>query len=729
MHWHTTLTRHIFSIGAFAVVFLAFMAPAAPAYAIYVQYFTAQPQSLYAGESALLRFHCQDQDGYTIYTSSYQPLWSGGSEDVYINTGPLYQDTTYLAKCHDNRLTNIVDAWGQTTITILAPAAPVLPTSTFLSDKTSYAYNDNAGLSWSSTNMTACNVWNLTDNILYSGGPTQGNVSTGAWGGLKQNPTTFMLTCAPQNGSANLVKNITVSVAAAPATDLCPSLAGTQTSYPSGSSPANSCTCPASYTYTQGTNTCTAPSGSITATLTAKVGGASATGLKVGQSAVLTGTFAAPSGQTLTYTSIADNAGASLTGASGATTPRTYTFTPTAAGTFLFYARAASTGNPNATNYASLTLTVCQATQTWNGSSCVAAGTTDVCPSLAGTQATYPSGSSPAGSCTCPSGTTYNSGSNACTVTATVGQPTLAITGNNVANNVTVTLGQPVAVRGTYAAASGDAIIFTALNDNNNNALPGTSNTTAASPKTYTFTATAPGQYVFYPAALTAAYPSWNNYGKSLLVTVNCPAGQTAQGGACVAAVDVCSNIAGMQATPPANGTSSGGLCSCNTGYSLQGTSCVPVAACAGAHQVGTPPNCTCDVGYQMQGGICVQVLCPGQNEVNWPTCSCAPGYTRDGGTNMCIRQPVLNIKVNGLDAVRVRKGSSVTITWSASGVASGSCRVTTNTGTTIASGDSGTTASAVGNQTTYRLTCTNDAGSATTKEANVTLIPELIEQ
>jgi len=726
------------------------MAPAAPAHAVGVKYFEGQPPVVSSGGSSIIRFHCHNQDGYKIYKiipgtgdtsggsavggkiggATYQLVAAGGSEDVYYNTGPLYTTTEYSGECHDNTFTGYDYAYAQTTITVSAPPPPAQPTSTFTSDKTSYAYNDNAGLSWSSTNMTACNVWNTTDNILYSGGPTSGNVSTGAWGGLKQNPTTFTLSCAPQNGSANIVKNITVSVAPAPAADLCPSLAGTQASYPAGSSPAGSCTCPSTYTYTQSTNTCTAPasSGTITATLIARVNGTQTTGMTLGQSAVLTGTFAAPSGQTLTYTSITDNVGASLTGASGATNPRTYTFSPTGTGSFLFHARAASNANPNATNYASRTITVCPASQPWNGSSCAAASPTDVCTNIAGTQTTPPAnGTSSGGLCSCNSGYTLQGAS--CVVNQAVAPPTLAITGNNVANNVAVTLGQPVTIRGTYAAASGDAIIFTALNDNNNNALPGTSNTTAASPKTYTFTATAPGQYVFYPAALTAAYPSWNNYGKSLMVTVNCPVGQAQQGGACVAAVDVCTNIAGTQATPPANGTSSGGLCSCNSGYSLQGASCVPVAACSGAHQVGTPPNCTCDVGYQMQGGSCVQVQCPGANEVNWPTCSCASGYTRDSGTNMCIRQPVLNISVNGLDAVRVRKGASVTITWNASGVASGSCRITTNAGTTIASGDSGTTAATVGNQTTYRLTCTNDAGSATTKEANVTLIPELIEQ
>jgi hypothetical protein len=61
--------------------------------------------------------------------------------------------------------------------------------------------------------------------------------------------------------------------------------------------------------------------------------------------------------------------------------------------------------------------------------------------------------------------------------------------------------------------------------------------------------------------------------------------------------------------------------------------------------------------------------------------------------------------------------------------VTAGSCRVTTNTGATLASADSGSQAATVDHQTTYTLSCTNDAGSGVSKEANATLIPEVIEQ
>lgn len=209
--------------------------------------------------------------------------------------------------------------------------------------------------------------------------------------------------------------------------------------------------------------------------------------------------------------------------------------------------------------------------------------------------------------------------------------------------------------------------------------------------------------------------------------TCSCNSGFVLQGNQCVGA-DSCNNIAGTQTGAPSNGhTNTDGSCSCNSGYALQGGSCV--AACTGAHQVGTPPSCSCDTGYQMQGGVCVAVACPGQNEVNWPSCTCATGFSRDGATNLCIHSPQLNIKVNNLDSVRVRKGASVSLTWSATGITAASCAVRSNTGALVGSGDSGSVSRTIDAQTTYRLTCINEAGSSVSKEASITLIPSVTEQ
>ncbi len=171
--------------------------------------------------------------------------------------------------------------------------------------------------------------------------------------------------------------------------------------------------------------------------------------------------------------------------------------------------------------------------------------------------------------------------------------------------------------------------------------------------------------------------------------------------------------------------------CTCPIGQTQSGAVCVATPVCTGANQTGTPPNCICEVGYQWDtsGTTCVQGMCPGANEVNWPTCSCAAGYSRDIPTSLCIHDPVLDIKVNGQDTVRVRKGNQVAVTWSASGIVAGSCRVTTNSGTTIGSKDSGSASPILSNQTTYRLGCTNEAGTAVSKEVIANLIPEVIEQ
>lgn len=243
-----------------------------------------------------------------------------------------------------------------------------------------------------------------------------------------------------------------------------------------------------------------------------------------------------------------------------------------------------------------------------------------------------------------------------------------------------------------------------------------------------------PGTQATAPANSTVIGGEWNEWAERLGLGDRlpnrsmclCNAGYTLQGDQCIGA-DACSNIAGIQPSVPANGTVNNGVCSCNAGYSLQGSACV--ASCSGAHQVGTPPSCSCETGYQMQNGSCVQVACPGANEINWPTCSCAAGYSRDAGTNTCIRQPQLSITVNGQAAVRVHRGTEVTVAWSASGVAAGSCSVRTNAGSTISTSESGTATPAVGAQTAFRLACLNDAGTSVSREANVTLIPEVIEQ
>lgn len=218
--------------------------------------------------------------------------------------------------------------------------------------------------------------------------------------------------------------------------------------------------------------------------------------------------------------------------------------------------------------------------------------------------------------------------------------------------------------------------------------------------------------------------------GSSPVNSCTCPAGSTYNSATntCPPPIDRCPLLPGAQATYP-TGASPANSCTCPAGSTYNSTTNSCQATCSGAHQVGTPPNCTCEVGYSMQGGACVQNVCPGANEINWPACTCAAGYTRDATTEQCVRQPALDITVNGQSATRVRAGSSVAVSWSATGVQVGSCMVRTAAGTTVVSGqDSGTVDRTVTSQTIFRLSCVNDAGSAVMDEAIANIIPDYSE-
>ncbi|MEK7068351.1 MAG: hypothetical protein AAB964_00895, partial [Patescibacteria group bacterium] len=255
----------------------------------------------------------------------------------------------------------------------------------------------------------------------------------------------------------------------------------------------------------------------------------------------------------------------------------------------------------------------------------------------------------------------------------------------------------------TYAAGAGDTLTETAINDSNNNSVPGVPYTPPTN-KTYVFTPSAPGTYTFYPAARSMYYPGWDNYGASLVVTV---------GGVC-----------SPGDTSPA--------CACATGFARnQAGVCVPiVAACTGPNEVGTPPSCNCEIGYSRVGGVCAPASCTGANEVNPPACTCAAGYQRDQG--ICARIPELSILANGETSARVLRGTPVVLTWSATGVQEGTCGVRNAlSGTLLYSGDNSPNPApspAVSAQTTYRLSCLTDTDRQVSAEVTVSIIPSYNE-
>jgi hypothetical protein len=279
-----------------------------------------------------------------------------------------------------------------------------------------------------------------------------------------------------------------------------------------------------------------------------------------------------------------------------------------------------------------------------------------------------------------------------------IATPTVGITGNSQ-NPVSVSPGTSVAIRGTYVPATGDTLLYTSLNDFEQNALPGVAWTPASSPKSYTFTPSRVGSYIFYPAVQTMAHPVWSDYGKSLTVTVSCPANSTERN----------------------NGT-----CQCVNGYSLQAGVCVADGVCD-VHETNYP-SCTCEVGYERQGGQCQMVACEGAHEVA-PSCTCEAGYVRTNGE--CIQPAVISILANGTDIMRVRPGTAINLIWSTANVAAGSCTVRNSAGVVLSTSENRAApglAAGLVTQDTFTLTCQDEAGQTVSDSARVSLLPEFIE-
>ncbi len=337
-------------------------------------------------------------------------------------------------------------------------------------------------------------------------------------------------------------------------------------------------------------------------------------------------------------------------------------------------------------------------------------------------------------------------------VTILANPPTLGITGNGQ-NPATATVGDTVVIHGTYAAAPGDTLLQTALNDSNSNALPGVL-WQPPTDKSYTFVPTAPGSYVFYPAVQTQSYPTpWNNYGASLTVTVGCPAHATNKSGSCV-----CDQFFTMQggscvltcpanSTPgdntcicPANATMQNGQCVCGQFFVMQGGSCV--LTCPVNSSPSGPTSCTCGPGYIMAGSSCLLVdAClniPGAQTAPIPNssrdaqgnCGCNTDYTMKN--YQCVLAAQLSIDVNGETTAKIRAGNTATITWTTANVAAGSCSVVDSTGATISSGKDNTPTPAptkvINNKTVFTLSCTDLQGDKHTVSATANLVPTVIE-
>ena len=117
--------------------------------------------------------------------------------------------------------------------------------------------------------------------------------------------------------------------------------------------------------------------------------------------------------------------------------------------------------------------------------------------------------------------------------------PTVSITGNGKPRAVTVEPGDPVDIEALFTAGT-EALAASAINgcltpnksNEDVNCQTPVNSQGALGKKNYSFTPSAEGKYYFYPVVRTASL-GWNDYGKKLTVTADCPASTKFKNGRC----------------------------------------------------------------------------------------------------------------------------------------------------------------------------------------------------
>jgi len=330
-------------------------------------------------------------------------------------------------------------------------------------------------------------------------------------------------------------------------------------------------------------------------------------------------------------------------------------------------------------------------------------------------------------------GTSWSSGGNELNatvpVTSKVPNPSTSITGNGT-NPTTVFVGQDVTIAATYTPGSGDTLTKTAINDYQSNLWCGSTGTCDTSMwtqdplgnKSYVFTPTATGTYTFYPAMQTFSYPSWNNWGKSLTVTVQaqCPNG-TGLAGSCTSCNAGYILSGGNCVAQCPHGQGPAGACTgCDVGYVLSGGNCV--AQCPNG--TGPAGACTsCNAGFVLSSGNCV-AQCPHGTGPSGACTSCNSGYVLIAGS---CQQPSITQALQA-SPTRVRKGGSVALSWGSVGMSS--CQLTDMQGTVLSTqlSSSSTTVNNIVSQATFTLTCLDAANNKYTSTASITIQPSFQE-
>ena len=168
---------------------------------------------------------------------------------------------------------------------------------------------------------------------------------------------------------------------------------------------------------------------------------------------------------------------------------------------------------------------------------------------------------------------------------------------------------------------------------------------------------------------------------------------------------------------------------SCPAGQILNqaGTACVP--GCSNGLNPSYAPSCTCPSGQTQSGAICVAIPTSCTNGLDpryLPSCACPSGRAQSG-TECVAPGSINNLSSN---PTRVRKGGTITLSWSTSNMDSCTLRgPAAGVVSALSSALSGTLSRTVTNQSVYTLTCVDSIGTSRTQSATVNIVPETIEQ
>jgi hypothetical protein len=307
--------------------------------------------------------------------------------------------------------------------------------------------------------------------------------------------------------------------------------------------------------------------------------------------------------------------------------------------------------------------------------------------------------------------------------------PDLAIS----ADSQNITVGQSTGIHATFAAASGDTLSQTALNEVPASGAEYTILGNSGSPVShydYTFTPTTPGTYIFKPYAQTNAYPSWDNEGQSVTVTVSSPS---------------CSNGLDIASYPD---------CTCPGGQTQSGSSCIPNNSCTNGLDIASYPDCTCPSNQTQSGSSCVAAASCTFNGITIPSGNSVTAYQSLSVTFPDTCQSQIRTCVNGTltgsyaysscavaippgsissftaTPSRVHPGGSTTLTWSTSNMAA--CNVTSSdtppSTLSTALSSTGLVASNITHVEIYTLSCIDNKSASFSSQVQVKLVPVVQE-